>query len=75
MEQLDELEKPPLPILRAPSNVSTLTCPLCGDPIEMFYDDDAAETWLLFNGLEQADQRCRDAVVVELLARVVGAAA
>lgn len=40
-----------------------------------WYDDDGAETWLLFHGLEKANRDCRDAVVAELLARVVGAAA
>jgi len=40
-----------------------------------WYDDDGAETWLLFHGLEKASGACRDAVVAELLARVVGAAA
>ena len=45
--------KPPVPIVRAPSNVTKPTCQLCGEPIEMFWDGDAAE-WML-----------RDAVVCE----------
>jgi len=40
-----------------------------------WYDDDDAETWLLFHGLEKAPPAVRDAVVAELLARVVGVAA
>jgi hypothetical protein len=55
------------------AHVASFELPLHGR--RRWYDDEDAETWLLFHGLERATPRCRDAVVAELLARVVGAAA
>ena len=36
----------PVPVLRAPSEVTRLGCALCGEAIEMFYDDALCE-WML----------------------------
>ena len=41
-------------LLRAPSDVSRVTCALCGEPIEMFWDGDAAE-WMMRDAIGVAD--------------------
>ena len=38
----------------APSEVSRLTCFQCGEPIEMFFDDDASE-WMLRDAVTASD--------------------
>ena len=44
----------PVPLLRAPSEVSRLACFKCGEPIDMFYDKEASE-WMLRDAVTAKD--------------------
>lgn len=46
--------QPPKPVLRAPSDVSRVACALCGEAIEMFYDDAAME-WMMRDAVPMKD--------------------
>ena len=41
-------------MVRAPSDVSHVTCALCGEPIEMFFDSESAE-WMMRDAVLAAD--------------------
>jgi len=43
-----------VPILRAPSDVSRLSCFQCGEPVEMFFDDTTSE-WMLRDAARATD--------------------
>ena len=47
-------EPKPVPVLRAPSDVSRIACTLCGEAIEMFYDDAAME-WMMRDAVPAKD--------------------
>lgn len=46
--------KVPVPIMRAPSEVSRLACFQCGEPIEIFFDE-AASDWMLRDAVTACD--------------------
>ena len=51
-------EAAPVPLMRAPSEVSRLACFQCGEPIEMFFDE-AADDWMLRDAVTANDGTAR----------------